>query len=383
MSFKKTLTTQGMTLPHIIFVVLNLIGIGVTVYLTQHYFNIHYPSADFTGSSGCNFNSFFNCDAATYSPIAAIAGVPLAILGLAVHVIFLVGSLIGKESFESTNKTISLINAIGCLVLFVYSLVVLGTLCPYCSVYYVISWIIFYLFWKKSDLPFMKINLVPLALAGLITAAFAGISFNKITTKKKEQASISSSIIKQYFELPDLGKPEYISPMTIAKSFENIDDAPIWILKFSDFQCPACKMASEKLEEFAKRYKGKINIYYYPLPLSNICNSNIKGAFHKHACQAAYLAACNVDSFHEVHDEIFKDQTKINDELLSTIKSKYKLENCETDEIKEIVKNTLDQGYRYKAKSTPTIILNGKKIPWSLPNTQFYQLFDEILRRKK
>ncbi len=384
MTYKKTLTTQGITFPHLLFIILNLIGVGVTIYLTTHYLNTHYPDPNsFNDTSGCDINSFLNCDAATYSPIAAIANIPIAIFGLAIHVIFLIGSLVGKESFESTNKTLSLLNSIGCLALFIYSLVVLRTLCPYCTVYYVLSWLILYLFWKKSDIPFMKIGSGGVIAAAVVFSSLAFASYSKISSKKKEQETIKSSVIKQFFELPNLGKPEYLSPLTIAKSFDNIDDAPIWIAKFSDFQCPACKMAAKKLENFAKRYKGKINIYYYPLPLSNVCNDNIKRPMHAHACQAAYVAACNKDKFHEVHDEIFENQAKIDSNFLTSLKEKHQLQNCETDEIKNLVKSTLKQGYAYKARSTPTVILNGAKIPWSLPETQFYQIFDEILKRKK
>ncbi len=383
MANRRTLTTNGLSVSNMILIFLNLVGIGVTIYLTNHYFNVHYPSQGLTDTSGCDFNSFFNCDAATFSPISSFKGVPLAIFGLAMHVIFLIGSLVGKESFESTNKSLSLLNAIGCLLLFVYSLVALGSLCPYCTVYYILSWAIFYMFWRKSDLPFASISPVPALVAFLTMGAFAGATYKIASGKIADQESIASQIIEQYYGLPNLGKPEFVSPFTIAKSFENIDDAPIWIAKFSDFQCPFCMRVAKQLETFAKKYAGKINIYYYPYPLSNLCNSNLKSSFHKHACQAARVAMCNPSKFHTVHDEIFANQNGIDAKFLGSLQASHGLNDCDSDQSKDLLSRLIRQGDAYKVKSTPTLIVNGVKIEGALPDVQFFKLFDEIIKRSE
>jgi len=381
MNQKRTITTNGLSISNMLLIFLNLVGLGVTIYLTNHYFNVHYPSQGLTDTSGCDFNSFFNCDAATFSNISSFMGVPLAIFGLALHVVFLIGSLVGKESFERTNKTLSLLNAIGCLVLFVYSLIVLGSLCPYCTAYYIISWIIFYLFWKKSDLPFASISPVPALVAFLTMGAFAGVTYNFTSKKIADQASIASQIIDQYYSLPNLGKPEFISPVTIAKSFENIDDAPIWIAKFSDFECPFCQRVAKQLDTFAKKYAGKINIYYYPYPLSNICNTNLKSSFHKNACQAASVAICDTNKFHKIHDEIFANQNSISPKFLGSLQASNNLQGCDSQENKDLLSKLIKQGEAYKIKSTPTLIINGVKIEGALPDVQFFKLFDEIIKR--
>lgn len=383
MSEKKTLTTKGITIPHALFLLLNFVGIGVTIYLTKHYFDVHFPAnAGIMANSACDISSFFNCDAATFSPIAAIAGVPLGIFGLLISLIFIGGSLFPSEKMESTNKFLALLNALGCLLLLAYSLIVLKSLCPFCSAYYITSFIIFYLFWKKSSLPYspsLKVLTGYLVFAAIVVV----ISNNIVSARVEKQEALSAQIIKQFEELPDLGKPEFVSPFAMNKPHKNIDEAPIWIVEFSDFQCPFCGRVAAQMEKIKRRYKESVNIYYYPYPLDNACNPEIKRAFHSHACRAARLAMCSTDHFNAIHDKIFENQASIGDELLSDIAKKYSLSNCDQN---EIANNTLEKSFemakKYKVKSTPTMIINGKKIEGGLPTIQFYRLFDHILRKK-
>src|SRR5690606_11581978 len=115
----------------------------------------------------------------------------------------------------------------------------------------------------------------------------------------------------------------------------------------------------------------KINIQYIFYPLDSKCNSNVKSRFHDNACDAAALAACDPKKFHEVHDEIFAKQAQLGSGALKEIESKYALQGC-TDN-KEVVNKVIEginQGTKYNLKSTPTIIVNGKKIEGTIPNTQ-------------
>jgi protein-disulfide isomerase len=44
--------------------------------------------------------------------------------------------------------------------------------------------------------------------------------------------------------------------------------APITIIKYADFQCPACRMGFESLEKIKEKYKGKIRFIHKNIPLS-------------------------------------------------------------------------------------------------------------------
>ena len=379
MEQKKSLTMNGMTGPNFLFI-LNAVGmIAVSIYLTTHFYDVLYPTKLGGASTLCNLNSFFNCDSATYSSISNIAGVPISFFGIIVGLLFLFTSLMPGVSLEKTSSAVAKYNFIGCLVLFVFSLAVLGSLCPFCTLYYVLSGVAFFLMWKygaNSWVPDFKV-------AGLwAVLLIGGSAFMYMTTKDKADtnAKISKSIVEQFRKLANNGEPDVESPYKIHMATEKFADSPIRITVFSDFQCPFCKVVAEQMHEIIRRYPNKISIQYMFFPLDAKCNSNVKGRFHESACDAAMLAACDEKKFVSLHDEIFANQDKLQSGVLADLAKKYELNGClENEAIKNRVIEAINQGTKYNLKSTPTIIVNGRKIEGTIPNNQFFAIFEDIL----
>jgi protein-disulfide isomerase/uncharacterized membrane protein len=381
---QKGLTLNGMTPANALYAVLT-IGIIITcAYLTKHYYNVHYPSnlSFDVGKTMCDINQFFNCDAATFSPIAQIAGIPLSIFGLVIGVYFLFGLAFPSEELERSNFFVSIINSIGCLALFIYSLAILGSLCPFCTLYYVLSWAITFLLWKRSFLN-PKLFAKPVMMQVIVLALFGGIFMSVTTNSKAKIERNAKKIVSQFFSLPDLGAPEYESPFKLTNVPEG-KDMPIKILIFSDFQCPYCMKIAHQFEQIARKYQGQVDIRYYFYPLDQNCNKKLKRAMHPHACQAAYLSACDPEKFWPIHDEIFENQGTLSKKFLQDLEKKYGLSGCfDNMALKEIVQKTIAQGESYNVKSTPTILINGVKIEGSQPSALLFAIFDEILNRKK
>lgn len=379
MEQKKSLTMNGMTGPNFLFI-LNAVGmIAVSIYLTTHFYDVLYPTKLGGASTLCNLNSFFNCDSATYSSISNIAGVPISFFGIIVGLLFLFTSLMPGESLEKTSSAVAKYNFIGCVILFIFSLAVLGSLCPFCTLYYVLSGVAFFLMWKygsNSWAPDFKV-------AGLWAVLLVGGSaFMYMTTKEKADtnAKISKSIVEQFRKLANSGEPDVESPYKIHMATEKFADSPIRITVFSDFQCPFCKVVAEQMHEIIRRYPNKVSIQYMFFPLDAKCNSNVKGRFHESACDAAMLAACDEKKFVSLHDEIFANQDKLQSGVLADLAKKYELNGClENETIKNRVIEAINQGTKYNLKSTPTIIVNGRKIEGTIPNNQFFAIFEDIL----
>ena len=293
------------------------------------------------------------------------------------------GSIFPSPEMEKTSSFISKINLIGCLVLFVYSVVVLGSLCPMCTLYYVISAVIFYLFYSNGSnslLPDWKI----LGLWTILGLIGSGIVYKYNITKDEKQVAVNKQIIQQFFTLPNLGKPDVISPFILASSTEKFEDAPIRISIFSDFQCPFCKVLSEQFHKLERLYEGKINVYYYFFPLDSECNDQVKRQIHPHACRAAYLSACDKNKFKQAHDMIFDGQEKLSDEWLMSAQKDLGLSGCfENEEVKKSVKSLIAQAKIFNLRSTPTLIINGVKIEGTLKIKQYMALFDEIIKRQQ
>ena len=284
-------------------------------------------------------------------------------------------------AMEKTANAVARFNLIGCVALFLYSLIGLGTLCPFCTLYYALSGVAFFLLWKyglQSWKPDVKVGV----FWGVIL--LIGAFFLYQTTAQKEQAmsQLNTSVVDQYRKLANLGEPTE-SPYKIHMATEKFADSPIRVSVFSDFECPFCAKVAEQMPALIKRYPKQISIQYFFYPLDNKCNSNIQGSFHQHACDAAMLAACDEKKFLKVHDEIFQGQTKLGDSFLQEIAKKHNLTNCFTDVMKNKVITTINQAGQFNLKSTPTIIVNGKKIEGTIPNNQFFAIFEDILKNGK
>jgi protein-disulfide isomerase/uncharacterized membrane protein len=382
MEQKKTLTLNGMTGINFIFILNAVAIIAVSVYLTTHFYDTLYPTKLGGAASLCNLSNFFNCDAATYSKLSNIAGIPISFFGIIMGLLFLVASIFPSEAMEKTASAFARYNFLGCLGLFIFSLGALGSLCPFCTVYYVFSGVAFFLFYKfgiNSWLPDLKIS----AIWGIIVVI--GSAFFYFHTSDKELASskLNASIVDQYKKLNLLGDPAQESPYKIHMSTEKFADAPIRITVFSDFECPFCKVVADQMPELARRYSKQINIQYFFYPLDSKCNSNVKTRFHDNACDAAYIAACDEAKFAEIHDDIFAQQENLKKGAVNEIARKWGVENClQNEEVKNKVISLINQAEQFNLKSTPTIILNGKKIEGTIPNGQFFAIFEELLKEK-
>ncbi len=383
MEQRKSLTLNGLSGLNVLFILNAAAIIGVCIYLTTHFYSTLYPTQLNAGDSLCNLSSFFNCDAATYSKVSNLAGIPIAFFGIVIGIFFLITSLMPSESMEKTASALSKYNIIGCIALFFYSFLSLGSLCPFCTLYYILSGVAFFLLWKKgidSWVPDLKV------LAAFGSAILIGGFFMYTTTKDKEdvKGKLNVSVVDQFRKLPDLGNPDIESPFKIHMSTEKFADAPIRITVFSDFQCPFCKVVSNQMPDLIRRYGDKINIQYMFYPLDAKCNSNIKGRFHEYACDAAYLAACDVKKFHIVHDDIFANQEKLESGVLPELAKKHGLTGCfDNADLKNQVISAINQGTKFNLKSTPTLIVNGKKIEGTIPSNQFFAIFEDILNGQK
>lgn len=381
MQQKKSLTLNGLTTPNVINLLMGLGIIGLTIYLTSYFFDAHFP-AGIAGNKGmCDLNSFFTCSGATLSPVSNLFGIPVAFFGLIFGISIVVGTIFPSENFERTNKLISVINLPGILFFLIYSLTALGTLCPMCTLYYVLSGISAFLYFKYGVDGFSPGAKV-LSILAVVTIAGSVLLSNHYHDKKERFSKINQQIVEQYKILEDLGPVQVNSPYYIVEA----QNAPIQMTVFSDFECPFCSILSEQLEKMKNepKYKGKLNIQYMFYPLDNFCNPGIKRKFHEYACKAAYVAACDAQKFVNVHDDIFHNQKSLDDDLLTSLEKKYGLKDCINNQAaKDFVASSIQEGDRLGLNSTPTIFLNGRKIEGSIPNKQFYAIFDYILEQSK
>ena len=378
----KRLTLNGLTTPNVIYILLSLAMIGVSIYLTKHFYTAHFPTG-FQQDSLCSINEFWGCDNATFSIFGSLFNVPTAFFGIIIGLIGVIGNIFPSEEMEKSAKFFIYVNFVGCILLFLYSLIALGGLCPFCTIYYVLSGLAAFIFYKYSSvspIPEIKPSII-VAVMIILPSLFM---YNYYIGRQQAQSSLSSQYINQYFTLGTPGDPAVSSGYYVHKSSDNFNDAPLRLTLFSDFQCPFCKVVSEQMTSIIAEFKGKINIQYMFYPLDNACNPNIKGSFHSFACKAAYLAACDESKFASVHDYIFDHQEELSFENLTKWEKDLGLSNCfENKNIQEKIIQTINAGDQFAIKSTPTMILNGRKIEGTIPSVHLKAIMHEILNRAK
>lgn len=360
----------------IILLILSSLMIGFSIYLTQHYFDLKFPTG-LESKSLCNVNQFFNCDKTTLSTFGNIAGVPIALFGILIGIFTMIGLVVKNEDYERSIYFTLAVNFAGCVILFAYSLFVLKGLCPFCTLYYIVSGLTFLYFFRKS--PTMKPAIGYLAVFAVIVLAISGFTKMNVDSKTKAQSAVAGDLINQFYSLPDLGTPKIASEFKIASA----ENAPIKMVIFSDFECPACKALSDVVPLLVTRYAGKIDIQYFYYPLDSSCNPSMDRPLHQYACKAAYATTCMPTAdFAKAHDEIFHNQDKFTSGFVDEYIKKNKLEACVADpKTKEKVVALIKAADPFNIRSTPSYLINGVKIEGVLPADQMYAIMDEILKR--
>ena len=157
----------------------------------------------------------------------------------------------------------------------------------------------------------------------------------------------------------------------------------VTLIEYGDFQCPACGQYEPIVQKVRTDYADKIAFVYRHFPLSQ----------HKNAKITAYAseAAGKQGKFWEMHDMFYAGQNtwaNLSDDKARDVLIKYaetigldlKLFNDQMDssEIKNKVEADSQSGLKAGVNSTPTFILNGKRIqPRSYD--EFKQLIDQEL----
>jgi uncharacterized membrane protein/protein-disulfide isomerase len=394
-----TLTLEGLNVPRVLSFIAGAGMITASVMTIEHFFRANYPKTIFAGSF-CDISAFFNCDSSAFSEISQIMGVPLGFFGMFMGLLVVLGTVFPSEAFERTNKSLSLLNFIGVIALFSYSVIALGSLCLLCSGYYLFSIFSFVLFavygidrvtrnpLKRWVRPSIKLILV-FALAAA-AGAYGMIEYHN--ARKEAQMGTSVNIVKQFYELPQVPWPSVISPLWTAKSTEAFEDAPIRIVEYGDLLCSDCLYLNGQFERLKEEFKGKINVAFQIFPLEGLCNDVVprKANLHPGACELAYIAAYDPSKFKAIHDEVWANFRAARDpEWRRELAKRYGVEAAYDDpNVRETIRVQVETGKEYEQtssehpygiRSTPTLIINNRMIIGTLPYEHLKAIFQALV----
>ena len=396
----KTLTMSGNGRRFLSF----LAGAGMmvaSIMTMRHFFLANYPSSIYEGAF-CDVSAFFNCDGSAFSVISQVLGIPIGTFGLFAGALVVLGALYPSEAFERTNKTIALVNVLGVLALFSYSVFVLKSLCLLCSGYYVFSILSFLLFWRYGIdrdargffARYARFSFKMVLVFGAVVAmgAIGVILFHN--AKKEAQTGTAQSIVRQFYELPKVAWPSVISPFWTAKSTEKFEDAPIQVVEYVDFLCPDCLYLAQQMDKLNKEFAGKINVAFQYFPLESKCNKVVGKDRHPGACDLSFISAQDPARFLAIHDEIFANfKSAKTPEWRQAFARKYGVEAALTDEkTQALVTSIINTGMEYERtsdnaaygiRSTPTMIINNRMVIGTLPYGHLKAIFQALVDEKE
>jgi len=179
---------------------------------------------------------------------------------------------------------------------------------------------------------------------------------------------------------PAENNPKVDQGIILADAKHTIGDsnAPVTVVEFADFQCPACQVAYPIVKTIIGKNSDKVYFVFrhYPLPS------------HKNARDAAKAteAADVQGKFFEMHDMLFEKQKEWeNSSQAKTIFEKYASEiGLDVDKFKDDFDSGAENinadsalGNRIGVNSTPTFFINGQKYPGVINQDQFQGIIDQ------
>jgi protein-disulfide isomerase/uncharacterized membrane protein len=149
------------------------------------------------------------------------------------------------------------------------------------------------------------------------------------------------------------------------------DGAKVLVVKFADYQCPACGQAYLAYKPIFAKYAasnpGAVKLVHKDFPLNPNCNSGVRSMLHPAACDAAVAVrlAAGHDRAAEMEDWLYTHQQGMTPE---TVRQAARDVGQVTDfearfqPTLELVKGDIALGEQLKVAQTPTFFINGIKI---------------------
>ena len=155
--------------------------------------------------------------------------------------------------------------------------------------------------------------------------------------------------------------------------------APVTIVMFTDFQCPACAATHPVLQKVAAEYGDKVRFVVRDFPLTQIHDNAFKAA------QAANAARAQ-GKFFEYAELLYRNQDSLDTASLKRLAAEAGLNqkqfdaDLDSEKYASEVRKDMQDGAGYGIGGTPTIFVNGVRMR-QLSTTAFRSAIERALRK--
>lgn len=374
-----------------------VLALSAAIAVAQFYVHAQLVATHGAYTSFCNVSSTVNCDAVLMSAYGTLFGVPVsvwAVLSYAALAALLyrrrgaVGA--ARSQASSALLALALWNAGFSLYLAGLSLFAIGAVCLLCSGTYLLVVITAVLAWRiaATDLAASGEQLltsqralvaavgIAIGLAGIAAVQFAARPISGLNLTAEDVRKRDPEFYEWYRSRP------VATDLPAAVHSRGPADAPLTIIEFSDFECPACAMAFRDLHDLVREHPDLVRLVFHHFPLDSECNPHVPMRMHKSACLAAIGSECaaRAGKFWEFHDLLFGAQDKLGrDELIAKAEglgiAKDTFVTCLDDpSARTNVLSDTGAGAKLGIKSTPTLVINGRTVEGALERSRYEYL---------
>ena len=210
----------------------------------------------------------------------------------------------------------------------------------------------------------MKSDLKVLIIIGFVTLALIGLGVYLLGSGESEEGQVAGTASTDVL-------------LSNTNHTQGDPQAPVKIVEFADFQCPACATAYPIVKNVLSQNQNKVYFVFRHYPLSSHKNAKV-------AARAAEAAA-NQDKFWQMYDLLFenqKDWAEASDakdkfeEYAEKIGLDLQKYNEDLASVDKAIEQDYADGNKVGVNSTPTFFINGQKYSGVIQQTQFQQIID-------
>jgi uncharacterized membrane protein/protein-disulfide isomerase len=364
---------------------------------------VHYRMlTDPTYVSFCDVSATVSCTEAYASRFSTFHGIPVAIFGaiwFGFATLLALTAIMGQAAAAESAPGYLFAGSTLALAVVLYlgyaSFAILKVVCLVCLTTYAAVIGLFLITGAATSVPMMSLPrravadlkvFVSSPLAIVLALFWAGGSVSAIALFPRDQPVSATEVIE-----PSAGGGQgqsdvekFMATQPRVPLVISAGGAKVLVVKFADYQCPACGQAYVSYKPIFEKYEashpGEVRLVMKDYPLNPNCNANLTQMLHPSACDAAVAVrlAREHDRGPQMEDWFYTHQEQMTPQ---TVRQQARDIGGVTDfEAKyaatlDSVKSDIALGKSLRITQTPTFFVNGVKIEGMMSP----QLFDQAI----